>query len=111
MAYGTGKQSDKAPTKVRTTFLLSTGAARAAQGAPQLFLASRANVGIQKLRCMLRNVPETDPLQCLPQVRWRDGQPVAFKGEKFIVEKVGEEWDGGSRGKVYTKGKRGKGFV
>ena len=21
-----------------------------------------------------------------------------------------EEWDGGSRGKVYTKGKRGKGF-
>ena len=23
----------------------------------------------------------------------------------------GEEWDGGSRGKVYTKGKRGKGFA
>lgn len=22
-----------------------------------------------------------------------------------------EEWDGGSKGKVYTKGKRGKGFV
>jgi hypothetical protein len=36
---------------------------------------------------------------------------VSCRGEKYIVEKVGEEWDGGSRGKVYTKGKRGKGFV
>jgi len=24
---------------------------------------------------------------------------------------VMQEWDGGSRGKVYTKGKRGKGFI
>jgi hypothetical protein len=35
---------------------------------------------------------------------------VSQKGEKFIVQTVGEEWDGGSRGKVFTKGKRGKGF-
>lgn len=45
------------------------------------------------------------------QVRYRDGKVVSCKGEKYIVEKVGEEWDGGSRGKVYTKGKRGKGFM
>lgn len=30
---------------------------------------------------------------------------------KVIVEAVKPEWDGGSRGKVKTKGKRGKGFV
>ncbi|GLC45059.1 hypothetical protein PLESTB_001464200 [Pleodorina starrii] len=46
-----------------------------------------------------------------PKVRYLDGRVVSTKGEKFIVEKTGEEWDGGSRGKVYTKGKRGKGFM
>jgi hypothetical protein len=45
------------------------------------------------------------------KVRFRDGQAVSFKGEKFVIERTGDEWDGGSRGKVYTKGKRGKGFV
>ena len=45
------------------------------------------------------------------KVRFRDGMAVASKGEKFIVETVREEWNGGSSGKVYTKGKRGKGFV
>ena len=30
---------------------------------------------------------------------------------QVIVETVKPEWDGGSRGKVKTKGKRGKGFV
>lgn len=45
------------------------------------------------------------------QVRYLDGRVVSQKGEKFIIEKIGEEWDGGSRGKVYTKGKRGKGFA
>lgn len=44
-------------------------------------------------------------------MRYRDGQAVAFKGEKFITESLKDEWDGGSKGKVYTKGKRGKGFV
>lgn len=44
------------------------------------------------------------------KLRYRDGKVVTTKGEKVIVEKVGEDWDGGSRGKVYTKGKRGKGF-
>lgn len=44
------------------------------------------------------------------QVRYRDGKVVSCKGEKYIVEKLGEEWDGGSRGKVYTKGKRGVGY-
>lgn len=27
----------------------------------------------------------------------RDGRVVSTKGEKIIVEKVGEDWDGGSR--------------
>lgn len=42
------------------------------------------------------------PLLLLPrcQVRYRDGMLVATKGEKYIVEKIGEDWDGGSRGKV-----------
>jgi hypothetical protein len=30
---------------------------------------------------------------------------------RYITQAVREEWDGGSRGKVYTKGKRGKGFT
>lgn len=44
------------------------------------------------------------------QARYRESMKVATKGEKYIIEKVGEDWDGGSKGKVYTKGKRGKGF-
>lgn len=49
--------------------------------------------------------------QGAPRIRYRDGQVVSTKGEKVIVESLREEWDGGSKGKVYTKGKRGKGFV
>ncbi|PRW33324.1 DNA ligase 4 [Chlorella sorokiniana] len=44
------------------------------------------------------------------KARYRDGALVSTRGEKYVFEK-GPEWDGGSRGKVYTKGKRGKGFV
>lgn len=44
-------------------------------------------------------------------VRYRDGFPVVSKGEKIITVACKEEWDGGSSGKVYTKGKRGKGVV
>ncbi|CAN0232769.1 unnamed protein product [Ectocarpus fasciculatus] len=43
--------------------------------------------------------------------RYRDGKVVTTTGAKVIVETVKPEWDGGSRGKVKTKGKRGKGFV
>lgn len=43
------------------------------------------------------------------KLRYRDGVVVATKGEKFIVEKE-PEWDGGSRGKVKSKGKRGVGW-
>lgn len=45
------------------------------------------------------------------QVRYRDGMVATAKGEKYVTEKVGQDWDGGSKGKVCTKGKRGKGFV
>lgn len=31
------------------------------------------------------------------KLRYRDGKVVTTKGEKVIVEKVGEAWDGGSR--------------
>ena len=45
------------------------------------------------------------------KVRFRDGQAVAFKGEKYVIEDLTPTWDGGSRGRVKTKGKRGPGFV
>jgi hypothetical protein len=44
--------------------------------------------------------------------RYADGVKVAMKNakDKVLVEKVGAaEWDGGSRGKVKPKGKRGPG--
>jgi len=44
-------------------------------------------------------------------VRYLDGKVVATKGERFIVQDTRPEWDGGSRGRVKTKGKRGPGFV
>jgi hypothetical protein len=36
---------------------------------------------------------------------------VSSSGEKYIVQKLAPDFDGGSRGRVFTKGKRGKGFV
>lgn len=56
------------------------------------------------------------PLPTLPKnveskLRFREGVVVASKGEKYVVEKLTPDWDGGSRGKVKTKGKRGPGFV
>jgi len=45
------------------------------------------------------------------KARYRDGVLVANNGAKYIYESVREEWDGGSKGKVMTKGKRGKGYV
>jgi hypothetical protein len=47
----------------------------------------------------------------LPRVRYLDGVVVTTKGEKHVVVNQKEEWDGGSRGKVKTKGKRGVGFA
>ncbi len=44
---------------------------------------------------------------CAAQVRYRDGRLVSTRGEKYIVESVSEEYDGGSRGKVKTKGAGG----
>jgi hypothetical protein len=46
-----------------------------------------------------------------PRVRYLDGAPVTTKGEKYVVVSQKEEWDGGSRGRVKTKGKRGVGFA
>jgi polyhydroxyalkanoate synthesis regulator phasin len=46
-----------------------------------------------------------------PKVRYRDGHVATTNGAKMIITMVKPEWDGGSRGKVTTKGKRGKGFV
>lgn len=45
------------------------------------------------------------------RLRWRDGVVVSTRGEKIIYESIREEWDGGSRGKVKLKGKRGKGWA
>ena len=47
-----------------------------------------------------------------PKTKYLDGAVVNTKGnEKFVVVNDKEEWDGGSRGRVKTKGKRGPGFV
>jgi len=46
--------------------------------------------------------------------RFLNGVKVAMKSgkDKYVVEEVGPaEWDGGSKGRVKTKGKRGPGFV
>ena len=44
--------------------------------------------------------------------RFRDGQAVKVRAnEKFTTFDTTPEYDGGSRGKVMTKGKRGKGYV
>ena len=45
------------------------------------------------------------------QLRYLDGQVVAQKGERHVtVASSREEWDGGSRGRVKSKGKRGPGY-
>ena len=45
------------------------------------------------------------------KARYRDGVIVSNSGAKYIFESAKPEWDGGSKGKVITKGKRGKGYV
>ena len=49
--------------------------------------------------------------QALGGTRYLDGQVVAYKGERKVTVSQPEEWDGGSRGRVKTKGKRGPGWV
>jgi hypothetical protein len=46
-------------------------------------------------------------------IRYLEGNKVNMKNakDKFVIEDTTVEWDGGSRGKVKTKGKRGPGFV
>jgi len=44
-------------------------------------------------------------------VRFLDGKVVSRSGEKFTVVSEPKEWDGGSRGRVKTKGKRGPGYL
>ncbi len=45
-------------------------------------------------------------------LRFLDGQTVKVsKGAKYVVEDLTPEWDGGSRGRVKTKGKRGTGWA
>jgi hypothetical protein len=82
------------------------GSARRASTAPA---AAAASAALAPAAC---SAPvHAGPCLAGLQVRYRDGQVVSKRGEKFVLETVGEDWDGGSKGKVYTKGKRGKGFV
>ena len=37
-------------------------------------------------------------------MRYRDGRLVSTRGEKYIVESLNADYDGGSRGRVKTKG-------
>lgn len=59
---------------------------------------------------IMKGVFAADETKKQTSVRFRDGAVVSTKGEKFIIEKK-EEWDGGSRGRVKSKGKRGVGWV
>lgn len=45
------------------------------------------------------------------KIRYRDGKVVATNGAKYIEVDVKEPWDGGSKGRIKTKGKRGPGWV
>lgn len=45
------------------------------------------------------------------KVRFHNGEVATRNGDKYVVEKLTPEWDGGSRGRVETKGKRGPGYV
>ena len=47
----------------------------------------------------------------IDRIRYLDGRIVTKKGEKNVVVSAPPEWDGGSRGRVKTKGKRGVGWV
>ena len=44
-------------------------------------------------------------------IRYLNSKIVSTKGEKYIVENTTPDWDGGSRGRIKTKGKRGPGYV
>ena len=46
-----------------------------------------------------------------PKLLYQNGEAVWYKGRKPPPTEEKEEWDGGSRGKVITKGKRGPGSV
>ncbi len=45
-----------------------------------------------------------DAVGACAQVRYRDGRLVSTRGDKYIIENLSEDYDGGSRGKVKTKG-------
>ncbi|KAH9252967.1 hypothetical protein BASA81_009123 [Batrachochytrium salamandrivorans] len=45
------------------------------------------------------------------KLRFLDNKVVSTKGEKYIEIKDKEDWDGGSRGRIKTKGKRGPGYA
>mmetsp|Transcript_22022 Transcript_22022/g.35378 ORF Transcript_22022/g.35378 Transcript_22022/m.35378 type:complete len:236 (+) Transcript_22022:137-844(+) len=44
-------------------------------------------------------------------IRYLDGQIVSRKGGRYMIIDDTKEWDGGSRGRVKTKGKRGTGWA
>jgi len=45
------------------------------------------------------------------QYRYFDGQVVSRTGQKYVSVETKPEWNGGSKGRVITKGKRGPGWV
>lgn len=51
-------------------------------------------------------------LSHLTKIRYLENRVVTRSGEKTIaVHNPADDYDGGSRGKIKTKGKRGPGFV
>ena len=71
--------------------------------------------GSNKQQSVLINGPQglkgAGKTEKAPKLRYHNDQVVTNSGQKYVVVTDKDEWDGGSRGKVITKGKRGKGFT
>ena len=94
------KQAEKAARKAAVSRYGSVSARPRGDDAPLKLEPPRLPYSGTRKEALKQNV-----------TRYRDGEARVMKaGEKFVTEEK-EEWDGGSRGRVKTKGKRGPGFV
>jgi len=71
--------------------------------------AEPLNGSDEKLKVSRKQKSLSEPQES--KIRYLDGKVVATNGAKYIEIQQKEEWDGGSRGRVKTKGKRGTGWA
>lgn len=80
----------------------------------ELFFCTKNSNDNAQLRSLVINIHLTIALLVflILQIRYLDDHIVSYKGEKSItVHRAADDYDGGSKGKVMTKGKRGPGFI